>query len=66
MKSARFDAAHCAQLKAEGFTPAQIEYLRDANVLVRQRKARNIYDILNQLGYGIIDEEMLQNTFFDK
>ena len=55
-----------SQLKAEGYEPHQILYLRAAQRLVLLKKATTPTDLQEQLGYGIIDEPVLKATFFQE
>lgn len=53
------------ELKHEyGLDDYQIKYMKDAEKLVLSGRARDVEDIELELGYGVIDKPMLQDTFF--
>lgn len=53
------------QLRQDGFTEVQIQYLQDAEELVRYGWATSVDDLEYILGYGVVDAAVLRDTFFN-
>ncbi len=52
------------ELAEMGFSKRQIEYLLKAKAFHKVRAYKSVKDIQDDLGYGIVDEAVLQDTFF--
>ena len=52
------------ELKANGFTPEQIEYLINASIFVNADHMTTLEDLQEVLGHGVVDEAVLRATFF--
>lgn len=49
-----------------GFCGEQIDYLLEANRLVSTCQVGSLEELQERIGYGVVDEAVLRDTFFDR